>query len=236
MAGSAQLEQEFATFKGGQPSLSAEQRRLSQEAGVGGQEQALNKLTEQILSTEKLLEGVGKRVGSRARRLGGPITEGTRQQLTAVEEAPIAESLGRFGRAQESTQVGLAGARQNVLQKLGLIRAGRQDKMSDFIRRINNAREDERATQDAALRRELANLGLGGGDGGGGAETFLSQEGSANVGASQALRARIRARQRRGTSAGGRAVRGGVGSGRSTRGSSLSRLIGGMFGGGKGVL
>lgn len=160
---SRQLESEFQKVRTDRPSLTEEQARLGQEAGLGERRTALEDVRRNVLSTQKTLRGVPEATTARSRRLGGPVTQAALNRLTTAAQEPLSQQLQRFGESEQFERQGIQGTQEDIARQLQLIQTGRTETGEDFRRRIAQAREDELAKrqEEFALRQIQANQALG---------------------------------------------------------------------------
>lgn len=149
MATYNELEQQYQQEKAGRESLDSVRSRLEKELGLTDQRRRVGDINRTILDTERLLEGVDPRVAQRARQLGGPVTEGTRQRLVEVQRRPLIQDISKLSRAEETARVGASDLERDLMSKLGIINQDRQSADMDWQRRIGQALSQEQ--QAAAL-------------------------------------------------------------------------------------
>jgi len=101
---------ELKKFQGERKGAGDYYNQSQQELGVGEAQTRQNELKDVIRNTEAQLKGVGQSVAGRTR--GNLVTEAQRSRLQALEERPIAESLG-------SQQGAYSDAAQNYRDLLG---------------------------------------------------------------------------------------------------------------------
>lgn len=143
MAGSAQLEKEFQQFQKGQPSLGKVRGRISRNVGLGRQRKDVRNLRQTSQDVSNLLRELPANVASESKRLGGAVTQGQVNKLTGARQQPLTNQLRDVTGALGIAQQGQSDLENEVLTRLGLIQSQRQDKSSDFQRRIANALQTE---------------------------------------------------------------------------------------------
>lgn len=149
MATYNELEQQYQQERASRESLDSVRSRLEKELGLSDQRKRVGDINRTILDTERLLEGVDPRVAQRARQLGGPVTEGTRQRLVEVQRRPLIQDISKLSRAEETARVGADSLEKDLLAKLGIINQDRNTADMDWQRRIGQALSQEQ--QAAAL-------------------------------------------------------------------------------------
>lgn len=159
MPTAAQLEQQYQAVRSSRPKLETLRTGLEGQYGLTDRQKQLENVQRTILGTEKLLEGVPTRVNQRSRQLGGPITEGIRQQLTQTQQTPLIGQIKDLTGQESNANIGLKSIQDLIGQKLQdtLLQTSSEDQ--DWQRRIAQAL----AQEDAARQERLARASLAGG-------------------------------------------------------------------------
>lgn len=154
MATSSQLEDQYAKQRATQPSFEKIQQEKETAAGLPQRRDVINNITRSILDSSKLLRNVEGDVASRARQLGGSVTEAVRNRLTTVQRQPIEQGLNDLSMQKAQEEVGMDQLTRSIAEQMGLVVNERFRGDEDFVRKIERQMQRESSAQQQQMERE----------------------------------------------------------------------------------
>lgn len=130
-------------------------KELRQEYGIPEREKALQGLTEQVLTTEELLENVEGDVTKGTK--GYLVPEYSRRKMVAERRKPLTEELSQLERARARERAGLERL-SNLVSNLVNLRSQRQQRLTEpLFERAKDIREYGQARNLAEFKAGLEN-------------------------------------------------------------------------------